>query len=204
MRAVLPQDGSDFSRTVNDPLGNHFAARPGRRENFWPNFVLADAERREMNIGVIYPASITGTVYMDNDFSGTLNNKEIIYVPMEKLPVFGFRTPETEAKCEDFYVTCYVLNNLQPVGNPVLVVLWVMVFLMVIILAAAAIDIAVFLILKNLVRSVWKILTDTATGFFGRFAKVVAIAVAVFLVFVFVKSGVWERYYAELLSVLGW
>ena len=78
MRAVLPQDGSDFTKTVSDPLGNHFESRPGRRENFWPNFILADAEHREMNVGVIYPASITGTVYMDNDFSGTLNNKEKI------------------------------------------------------------------------------------------------------------------------------
>ena len=76
MRALLPQDGSDFTRTVSDPLGNHFAARPGRRENFWKDFVLADAQHREMNVGVIYPGSITGTVYMDNDFSGTLNGSE--------------------------------------------------------------------------------------------------------------------------------
>ena len=76
MRAVLPQDGSDFTRTVSDPLGNHFAARPGRRENFWKNFVLAGAEQREMNVGVIYPGTIVGTVYLDNDFSGTHNGKE--------------------------------------------------------------------------------------------------------------------------------
>ena len=76
MRAVLPEDGSDFTRTVKDPLGNHFAARPGRRENFWKNFVLSDAEQKEMNVGVIYPGSIVGTVYMDNDFSGTHNGKE--------------------------------------------------------------------------------------------------------------------------------
>ncbi len=78
MRAVLPQDGSDFTRTVNDPLGNHFAARPGRRENFWKDFILADAQQREMNVGVIYPATMTGKVYLDNDFSGTLNGKEKI------------------------------------------------------------------------------------------------------------------------------
>ena len=78
MRAVLPQDGSDFTRTVSDPLGNHFAARPGRRENFWKDFILADAQQREMNVGVIYPATMTGKVYLDNDFSGTLNGKEKI------------------------------------------------------------------------------------------------------------------------------
>ena len=78
MRAVLPDDGCDFTRVVSDPLGNHFEARPGRRENFWKNFELRSAEQREMNVGVIYPATVTGTVYQDNDFSGTLNGKEKI------------------------------------------------------------------------------------------------------------------------------
>ena len=76
MRAVLPDDGSDFTKTVSDPLGNHFASRPGRRENFWPNFELASSQQREMNVGVIYPATVTGYVYMDNDFSGDKNGKE--------------------------------------------------------------------------------------------------------------------------------
>ena len=78
MRAVLPDDGSDFTKVVSDPLGNHFQARVGRRENFWKDFVLQTSEQREMNVGVIYPASVTGTVYQDDDFSGTLNGKEKI------------------------------------------------------------------------------------------------------------------------------
>ena len=78
MRALLPDDGSDFTKTVNDPLGNHFASRPGRRENFWQNFELANSQQREMNVGVIYPATVTGYVYMDNDFSGDMNGKEKI------------------------------------------------------------------------------------------------------------------------------
>ncbi len=78
MRAVLPDDGSDFSKVVSDPLGNHFKARVGRRENFWKDFTLQTAEQRTMNVGVIYPATVTGTVYQDNDFSGTLNGKEKI------------------------------------------------------------------------------------------------------------------------------
>jgi len=133
-----------------------------------------------------------------------MNEKEIIYVPKERLPVFGFRTPENPISCRDFYVTCYVLNNLQPVGNPILVVLWLVLFIAVIVLAAAAIDIVLFLILKNLFVSTWKILTDTASGFFGRFMKIIGFAFGCFLVFVFIRSGVWERYYAELLKVLGW
>ena len=78
MRAVLPDDGSDFSKVVRDPLGNHFEARPGRRENFWKDFTLRNAEVREMNVGVIYPATVSGTVYQDDDFSGTLTGKEKI------------------------------------------------------------------------------------------------------------------------------
>ncbi len=78
MRAVLPEDGSTFTTTVSDPLGNHFASRPGRRENFWKDYVLATSERREMNVGAIYPASVTGTVYLDDDFSATLNGGEKI------------------------------------------------------------------------------------------------------------------------------
>ena len=76
MRAVLPDDGSDFTCTVSDPLGNHFKARPGRRENFWNDFVLDSSETRVMNVGAIYPASVVGYVYLDNDFSGTRDKKE--------------------------------------------------------------------------------------------------------------------------------
>lgn len=78
MRALLPEDGSDFTKVVRDPLGNHFEARVGRRENFWKDFVLRTAEQRTMNVGVIYPASVSGYVYLDDDFSGTMTDKEKI------------------------------------------------------------------------------------------------------------------------------
>ncbi len=78
IRAVLPDDGSNFTKVVSDPLGNHFQARAGRRENFWKDFNLQASEHCEANIGVIYPATVTGTVYKDNDFSGTKNGKEDI------------------------------------------------------------------------------------------------------------------------------
>ena len=78
MRVVLPDDGCNFTKVVKDPLGNHFQARSDRRENFWKDFTLQTSEHREMNVGVIYPATVTGTVYKDDDFSGTLNGKEEI------------------------------------------------------------------------------------------------------------------------------
>ena len=78
MRVVLPDDGSDFTVVVSDPLGNHFKSRPGRRENFWNDFVLENAQTREMNVGVIYPGSISGTVYYDDDFSADRSGSEKI------------------------------------------------------------------------------------------------------------------------------
>ena len=76
IRALLPNDGSTYTMTREDPLGNHFKGRNGRRENFWTDFKLAYAETREIAIGAIYPATIKGTVYYDNDFSGTYDGKE--------------------------------------------------------------------------------------------------------------------------------
>ena len=76
IRALLPNDGSTYTVTRDDPLGNHFKGRDGRRENFWNDFKLAYAETREIAIGAIYPATIKGTVYYDNNFSGTHDGKE--------------------------------------------------------------------------------------------------------------------------------
>ena len=78
IKALLPDDDSNFTRTAEGDLGNHFVARSDRRENFWVGFVLEDEEIREIAVGVIYPATLTGTVYMDDDFSATLSGKEKI------------------------------------------------------------------------------------------------------------------------------
>ena len=68
--ALLPADGSVYTRTAPEkPLGNLFAPRGDRREFTLNAFQLADMERREMNIGAIYPSSLSGTVYFDDNFS---------------------------------------------------------------------------------------------------------------------------------------
>ena len=54
-----------------EPLGNLFAQKGDRREVTLNNFALADVERREINVGAIYPGSVSGTVYYDDDFSST-------------------------------------------------------------------------------------------------------------------------------------
>ena len=76
IRAVLPDDGCNFTVTTANLEGNHFAARENRRENFWKDFVLQDGETRTVNVGAIYYGSVSGTVYMDDDFSGTRSGSE--------------------------------------------------------------------------------------------------------------------------------
>ena len=76
IRAVLPEDGSNFTAVTDDPEGNHFAARENRRENFWKDFVLQDGEHRTVNVGAIYYGAASGTVYMDDNFSAARDGSE--------------------------------------------------------------------------------------------------------------------------------
>ncbi len=78
IRSVMPDDGSTFTALNDDPLGNHFKSRSDRRENFWYDFELKSGETREIAIGAVYPATVRGTVYYDDDFSGSRNGNEKI------------------------------------------------------------------------------------------------------------------------------
>ncbi len=75
--ALLPADGSIYTRTApENPLGNLFPPRGDRREGTLNTIILADMEQRLMNIGAIYPASLTGTVYFDDNFSAAPDQTE--------------------------------------------------------------------------------------------------------------------------------
>ena len=77
IQVVLPADGSVYTRTApENPLGNLFPPRGDRRDNLLKNLRIADMERREMNIGAIYPASVTGIVYYDDNFSAGADGSE--------------------------------------------------------------------------------------------------------------------------------
>ena len=132
-----------------------------------------------------------------------MNTKEIKYVPIYEVPVFRFVKPEKPIEVQDFWVTCLVLNNLQPTGKVILVLLW-MLPMICFILTAAAIDIALFLIAKNLIVFLWKVIGDTATGLIGKAARVLGIAAAAFLVFVFFHSGAWKTVEEYLVELLNW
>ncbi len=131
-------------------------------------------------------------------------NREIIYVPQEQIPVFGFATPEKPLQVKDFPVTCMVLNSLQAVGKWYLVTLWICTVYISLILIAAAFDIVIFLIIKNLFVLLWTALTNSATGILGKAAKVLGFAAAMFAVFVFIHSGAWKTAEQYLVKLFNW
>lgn len=75
LKALIPE-GCRYTMTI--PGGNGFAHREGRRENTVGNLQLTTGQTLEIVVGAIRPATISGTVYMDNDFSGTKSKSEKI------------------------------------------------------------------------------------------------------------------------------
>ena len=76
VRAILPEGGATFTKPVATADGNRFRIRPGLRESNLDNQLVANAEILQINVGAIYFSSISGTVYVDQDFSGHMNGKE--------------------------------------------------------------------------------------------------------------------------------
>ena len=77
MTVTLPEGGYTFTRTAADnPLGNRFSARGDQRAAQVGNLKLDDAERVIIDVGVILPSSVSGTVYYDDDFSASLGGGE--------------------------------------------------------------------------------------------------------------------------------
>lgn len=76
VRAILPEGGATFTKTVATADGNRFRIRQGLRESNLDNQLVANAEILQVNVGAIYFGTISGTVYVDQDFSGDMNGKE--------------------------------------------------------------------------------------------------------------------------------
>lgn len=74
LRAILPDDGSTFSRVPETigPLMNLFEAREGRRENSVESIDAVNGVEYEFYVGVALGGKIAGTVFEDADYSGTL------------------------------------------------------------------------------------------------------------------------------------
>ena len=75
LRAVLPE-GYCFTRLSSEERGNHFKYITDRRENTLTDIKVDKEGNVTLYIGAYKPATITGTVYFDNDFSGAMNGKE--------------------------------------------------------------------------------------------------------------------------------
>ncbi len=77
LRVILPDDGSTFTTTVDTSItGNWLKARSGRRENSVDPLTLSLGESKQVVVGAIYPGSITGTCYLDDNFSATMDEGE--------------------------------------------------------------------------------------------------------------------------------
>ncbi len=75
LRAVVPE-GAAFTCTAEG--GNQFKARTGRREYTVSGITVEDGASVEMVVGAIKPATISGTAYLDDNFSGTQDKKESV------------------------------------------------------------------------------------------------------------------------------
>ena len=78
IQVILPDDGSVYSKAApQEEGGNLFGPRGGdRRDQMLSNVSLGDAEMRVINVGAIYPATLTGTVYYDDNFSAGKDGNE--------------------------------------------------------------------------------------------------------------------------------
>ena len=73
LRAVVPE-GAAYTCLAEG--GNQFRAREGRREYTVDDINVTTGETRDMVVGAILPATISGTAYLDDDFSGLKDDKE--------------------------------------------------------------------------------------------------------------------------------
>lgn len=75
IHCLLPK-GYTYTCVTEQEGGNRFASRDGRREYTVTGVPVTAGETVKMVVGAIAPATITGTAYLDDDFSATRNGKE--------------------------------------------------------------------------------------------------------------------------------
>lgn len=76
LRALLPKNGETFTVVTADENGNQFRAREGRREFTIDNVTVETGGRKELVVGAILPATISGVAYLDDNFTGTMDGRE--------------------------------------------------------------------------------------------------------------------------------
>lgn len=73
LTAVIPEG---YAFTCAADGGNLFANTTGRRKDTVGNISVSTGGTTTVQLGAVVPASITGTAYLDDDFSGTMGAKE--------------------------------------------------------------------------------------------------------------------------------
>lgn len=76
LRAVLPNDGSMFTKVAEGAEANVFAHREGRRENTVQPVTVGSGSSTRVLVGVATGASISGVVYEDEDYNGVCGGNE--------------------------------------------------------------------------------------------------------------------------------
>lgn len=114
LRAVLPNDGSIFTVTIQGAAheGNLFEHRTGRRENAVQPLNIASGGEAHALIGVARGATISGTIFQDSDYNGWINGKEkaIIDVKVRLLNEAGEEVVSTVAAAKG----AYTLKGIMP------------------------------------------------------------------------------------------
>ena len=75
VHCLLPK-GYTYTCVTEQEGGNRFASRDGRREYTVTGIPVTAGETVKLVVGAIAPATITGTAYLDDDFSATMDGKE--------------------------------------------------------------------------------------------------------------------------------
>ncbi|MBQ8159360.1 MAG: carboxypeptidase regulatory-like domain-containing protein [Clostridia bacterium] len=76
VKATLPAGTAFFTQVSTKDDGNRFRAVNGRRDSNAENIEVAISESVTVNAGAVVPSTIFGTVYLDDDFSGSMSGAE--------------------------------------------------------------------------------------------------------------------------------
>ncbi len=76
VKAVLPDDGMFFTKTGEGDEANAFRRVASRQDSTVDALSVGTNQTIHLNVGAVIPASVTGRVYMDRDFSGRMDSGE--------------------------------------------------------------------------------------------------------------------------------
>ncbi len=76
LRAVLPEGGYRYARVAETEEGNQHTAKAGQRDSTVSGLVVTAGEKKQLAVGAVIPGSISGVVYMDDNFNGVMDEGE--------------------------------------------------------------------------------------------------------------------------------